>query len=142
MLSADKNVYEDDFAYQKINMIADPNQNPLIDFIMDSRNIYQHMYDIMFNAYVYQRINPQNPRHDNFVTQSIKMFSALMGNVSVSNFSGKQIKNQLVLMAQHKGNDKDKSKYDIRNLSSGEKLIWYVILVLNYLETMGSADYR
>lgn len=131
MLNADKNVYEEDFGYQKINMIAETKENPIINFIMDSRNIYQHMYDIMFNAYVYQRINPQKPRRDEFVNQSIKMFSNIMENVSVSNFSGKQIENQFILLA------KNDVKYDIRNMSSGEKLIWYVILVLNYLKNIG-----
>lgn len=131
MLSADKNVYEDDFSYQKINMISGSNQNPAIDFIMDPRNIYQHLYDIMFNAYVYQRINPQRSPRDEFVTQSKAMFSSIIQDISVSNFSGKQVEDQLILQARNNG------KYDVRNLSSGEKLVWYVVLVLNYIKNMG-----
>lgn len=131
MLDADKNVYEDDFSYRKINLITEGAESPIINFVMDSRNIYQHMYDIMMNAYVYQRINPQKPRRDEFVNQSMKMFSDIMENVAVSNFSGKQLKDQFVLLA------KNDVKYDVRNLSSGEKLIWYVVLLLNYLKNMG-----
>lgn len=137
MLSADKNVYEEDFGYDKINLIANKNSTPIIDFVMDSKNIYQHMYDIMMNAYLYQRLNPLQPRRDDFVNQSITMFSELMDGVSVSNFSGKQIENQFVLLAKNILPNQKSVKFDARNLSSGEKLIWYTILVLNYLKKIG-----
>ena len=137
MLSADKNVYEEDFGYDKINLIANKNSTPIIDFVMDSKNIYQHMYDIMMNAYLYQRLNPLQPRRDDFVNQSISMFSEIMDGVSVSNFSGKQIENQFILLAKNILPSQKSVKFDARNLSSGEKLIWYTILVLNYLKKIG-----
>lgn len=131
MLNADKNVYEEDFSYEKINLIGVRKSRPIIDFILDSQNIYQHMYDIMMNSYLHQRLNPSTPRRDDFVKKSVAMFSEIMDGVSVSNFSGNQIENQFVLLA------KNTVKYDARNLSSGEKLVWYVILVLNYLKDIG-----
>lgn len=137
MLNADKNVYEEDFGYEKINLIASKNSSPIIDFVMDSKNIYQHMYDIMMNAYLYQRLNPSQPRRDDFVSKSIGMFSEIMEGVSISNFSGKQIDNQFVLLAKNTLSSRKSVTYDVRNLSSGEKLIWYVILVLNYLKNIG-----
>lgn len=137
MLNADKNVYEEDFGYEKINLIASKNSSPIIDFVMDSKNIYQHMYDIMMNAYLYQRLNPSQPRRDDFVSKSIGMFSEIMEGVSISNFSGKQIDNQFVLLAKNTLPSRKSVTYDARNLSSGEKLVWYVILVLNYLKNIG-----
>ena len=137
MLSADKNVYEDDFGYEKINLIAGKSKSPIVDFIMDSKNIYQHLYDIMMNAYLYERLNPQKPRNDAFIHKSIEMFSELMSNVSVSNFSGRMIENQFILLAKNNTSTAKTVRYDARNLSSGEKLIWYVLLVLNYVNSIG-----
>lgn len=137
MLSADKNVYEDDFGYEKINLIAGKSKSPIIDFIMDSKNIYQHLYDLMMNAYLYERLNPQKPRNDDFIHTSIEMFSEIMDGVSISNFSGKQIENQFILLAKNSNDGLKSVRYDARNLSSGEKLIWYVLLVLNYIKSIG-----
>ena len=137
LLNADKNVYEEDFGYEKINLIASKNSSPIIDFVMDSKNIYQHMYDIMMNAYLYQRLNPLQPRRDDFVAKSMLMFSEIMDGVSISNFSGKSIENQFILLAKNTLPARKNVTYDARNLSSGEKLIWYVILVLNYLKNIG-----
>lgn len=137
MLSADKNVYEDDFGYEKINLLSGKSNSPIIDFIMDSKNIYQHLYDIMMNAYLYERLNPQKPRNDDFINKSKKMFSEIMDGVSIGNFSGRQIENQFILHAKNNASTLKTVKYDARNLSSGEKLIWYVLLILNYLEKIG-----
>ena len=137
MLNADKNVYEDDFGYEKIDLIAGKSKSPIIDFIMDSKNIYQHLYDIMMNAYLYERLNPQKPRNDDFIHKSMEMFSVIMDGVSISNFSGKQIENQFILLAKNSTDTTKPVRYDARNLSSGEKLIWYVLLVLNYIKNIG-----
>ena len=130
-LNADKIVYEDDFTYQKISMISEENMSPIINFVLDSKKIYQNMYNIIMNAYIYQRINPQNPRKDKFFNDSQIMFEQVMQGLRVSNFSGKDKKDQFVLMA------KSKAKYDARNMSSGEKLVWYTFLLLNYIKKIG-----
>ena len=57
------------------------------------------------------------------------MFHDLIKEISISNFSGKERKDQFVLIT------KGKTKYDVRNLSSGEKLVWYTLLILNYVKT-------
>ncbi len=130
-LDADKNVYEDDFTYQKITMISDDEINPIVKFVIQPKQLYQNMYNVMMNAYVYQRINPQTPKKDQFFSESKEMFHELISEISVSNFSGKEYKDQFVLVA------KNKEKYDARNFSSGEKLIWYTLLVLNYVKKIG-----
>lgn len=124
MLNADKNVYEEDFGYDKINLISGKNNSPIIDFVLDPKNIYQHMYDIMMNAYLYERLNPQKPRNDDFVHKSMAMFSEIMDGIAISNFSGKEIENQFILIAKNIMPSHKNVKYDARNLSSGEKLIW------------------
>ena len=130
-LDADKNVYENDFSFEKISMLSNTKRSPIIDFILDSKSVYQNMYDIMIKAYIYQRLNPQNPRKDDFFAKSKEMFDNLMDGVEISNFSGKHIDNQFVVVA------KNPKTYDARNLSSGEKLVWYVLLILNYIKEIG-----
>lgn len=130
-LGADKDVYEEDFSYQKINMMDDALVSPVIQFILNSKGIYQNMYSIVMDAYIYQRLNPQKTPKDLFVTHSKRMFKKLMYDISISNFSSKEKINQFILMAS---SDK---KFDARNMSSGEKLVWYSILILNYLKKIG-----
>lgn len=130
-LDADKNVYEEDFTYHKISMLSNEDVNPIVQFVLQSKSIYQNMYDIMMNAYVYQRINPQTPKKDLFVTESKDMYHELIPNIEISNFSGKEKKDQFVLIS------KNEQKYDARNLSSGEKLIWYSLLIMNYVKKIG-----
>lgn len=130
-LDADKNVYEEDFTYHKISMLSNQEVNPIVQFVLQSKSIYQNMYDIMMNAYVYQRINPQTPKKDLFVTESKKMYQDLISNIEITNFSGKEKKDQFVLIS------KNEQKYDARNLSSGEKLIWYSLLIMNYVKKIG-----
>lgn len=131
-LNADKNVYEDDFTYQKINMISDDLVNPVIQFVLNPKGIYQDMYNIMLNAYVYQRLNPLKNARNSFFSDAQKMFSELIKSKEISNVSGKEKVQQFTLMASV-----DKKKYDARNLSSGEKLIWYSCLFLNYIKSIG-----
>ncbi|WFR55638.1 AAA family ATPase [Anaerocolumna sp. AGMB13025] len=130
-LDADKNVYEDDFTYQKISMISEETISPIINFVLESKQIYQNMYNIMMNAYLYQRINPQTPKKDLFFSDSKEMFQQLIDNVTISNFSGKERKDQFILIS------KNSEKYDTRNMSSGEKLTWYTLLILNYIKKIG-----
>lgn len=130
-LDADKNVYEEDFTFQKISMLSNETINPIVQFTLQSKSLYQNMYDVMMNAYVYQRLNPQTPKKDRFVSDSKEMYHELISNVEISNFSGKEKKDQFVLIS------KNGEKYDARNLSSGEKLIWYILLVMNYVKKIG-----
>lgn len=127
-LDAEKNVYEEDFTFQKINMLSSEAINPIVRFVFQSKLLYQNMYDVMMNAYAYQRLNPQTPRKDKFVFDSKEMYHELITNVNISNFSGKEKKNQFILVSKNGG------KYDARNLSSGEKLIWYTLLIMNYIK--------
>lgn len=130
-LDADKTVYEDDFTFKKISMMSEEEINPIVNFALHPKKVYQNMYDTMMNAYVYQRINPQTPKKDIFLSESKEMFHDLIKGISISNFSGKERKDQFVLIA------KGKTKYDVRNLSSGEKLVWYTLLILNYVKKIG-----
>lgn len=132
LLDADKDVYEEDFTYQKISMMDEDLVHPAIKFVLNSKKIYQDMYSIMMNAYVYQRLNPLKPARNAFVINAQKMFNQLISSIKMVNVSGKAKEYQFIQMANH-----NKQKYDARNMSSGEKLIWYSSLILNYIKYIG-----
>lgn len=134
LLDADKMVDEEDFTFQKINMMSE-SKGEVIDFIMDPKKTYQNLYNIAMNAYIYNRLVPStagNNRKDQFTVESKIMFQEIMEshNISISNFSGQQKENQFVLTANKNG------KYDMRQMSSGEKLIWYILLLFNYIKSI------
>ena len=131
LLDADKMVDEEDFSFQKINMVSE-NTSEVIDFIMDPKKTYQNLYNIAMNSYVHNRLVPSKNRKDIFTVDSKKMFAEIMANHSITmgNFSGQQKKDQFVLIANRDG------KYDMRQMSSGEKLIWYILLLFNYIKSI------
>ena len=133
LLDADKMVDEEDFTFQKINMMSE-SKGDVIDFIMDPKKTYQNLYNNAMNSYIYNRLVPsgKNNRKDQFTVDSKTMFSEIMEshNISIGNFSGQQKQDQFVLTASKNG------QYDMRQMSSGEKLIWYILLLLNYIKSI------
>jgi len=134
LLDADKMVDEEDFTFQKINMMSDF-KSEVIDFIIDPKRTYQNLYNIAMNTYVYNRLVPSSSaknRKDQFTAYSKDMFREIMEShrIEISNFSGQQKEGQFVLLASKNG------KYDMRQMSSGEKLIWYILLLFNYIKSI------
>lgn len=131
-IEADKIVQENDFTYQQISMISNnKNRSLIVEFILNPKNIYNQMYNIMMNAYIFERLDPRTPPKNEFYKKSQEMFKSIFEDIEIKNFSSKYVENQFTLLA------KKQTKFDIRNFSSGEKLIWYLLLVLNYVNKIG-----
>ena len=89
----------------------------------------------MLNDYITERIIPGSPntKKDKYVVKSRKMFEELYQTLKIENFSGIKKKNQFILTAS----GMETGKYDVRYCSSGEKLIWYTLVLINYIQNMG-----
>lgn len=133
LLDAEKMVVEEDFLFQKINMVGD-DRGSIIDFIMEPKKTYQNMYNIMINKYVYNRLVPSDAakRKDKFTVDSIDVFNDIMKDhgISITKFSGQYKAHQFILCAKKNGT------FDMRQMSSGEKLIWYILLIFNYVKNI------
>lgn len=134
-VSAERKVFETDMDYDSIRLQKPGKLSPKISVIMDCDNLYNNLYSLMFKDYAYERIIPsgRDKKKDRYVAESKAMFHSLIPNITVGNFSGIQKENQFILQAK----SVQSKSYDIRELSSGEKLIWYSLLLLNYVKNLG-----
>jgi hypothetical protein len=64
------------------------------------------------------------------------MLKLLIPKIEISNFSGLQFPNQFVLLGKASHNRRV-NFYDIRNFSSGEKTLFYILLFINYVRQIG-----
>ena len=66
--------------------------------------------------------------------QSKKIFEELIPDIKIGNISSSVVKNQFVITTSK--TDDIKHNYEIREFSSGEKLIWYTAILLNYVKNI------
>lgn len=133
-ISADKTVEEKDVNFQELKLNSVDKISPIINFILKPNEIYYNLYSIMINDYIYERIIPQKPKKNKYFDEAKILLNKLIPYIKISNFSGKYRNNQFILLANSDGNGKN---FDIRKFSSGEKLVWYSLLLLSYIEDMG-----
>ena len=133
---AERIVYEKDMNYEDVRLRPEAKFSNKLNVIFGCDGLFNSLYSSMLISYVHERIIPSKRRNkkDRFVADSKKMFAEIFPNKAVLNFSGIEKQNQFILNASDR---ETKSKYDIRYFSSGEKLVWYTIILLNYIEQIG-----
>lgn len=131
-ISADKTVEENDLTFEDIKFASNVALSPIVRFILEPEAIYSNLYSAMINDYIYERIIPQKPRKNSYFISAKSLFAKLMPHIKISNFTGQNREDQFILLANNGGKN-----FDIRKFSSGEKLIWYTLLLLNYIKYMG-----
>lgn len=143
-LSAERRVRERDITLDEMHLTQDTSISKIVDVILNPDSIYDEMYGIMIDAWLLQRIDPRTHGRnwDEFIRDAKIQFHALIPSLEVTNFSPKKIAGQVVLTAAKIGESKDTVKRrrtipDIRDFSSGEKLIWYTLLLIYYVKNMG-----
>lgn len=131
---ADRKVREKNVTFNDVKIIKDSSVSRALNVIMKEESLYDTLYERMINGYIRERLVPSKSGQTNemaYFHKSKREFSYLMPDISIVNFSGNVISDQFILLAKtNKG-----KKYDVRHFSSGEKLIWYSLLLLNYFES-------
>lgn len=131
---ADRKVLEKNVTFNDVKIVKDNSVSRALNVIMNEESLYDTLYERMINGYVRERLVPSKSGQANelaYFYKSKKEFSYLMPDITINNFSGNVIPDQFILLAKM---DKGK-KYDVRHFSSGEKLIWYSQLLLNYFDS-------
>lgn len=143
-LSAERRVRERDITLDEMHLTQDTSISKIVDVILNPDSIYDEMYGIMIDAWLLQRIDPRTHGRnwDEFIRDAKVQFHTLIPSLEVTNFSPKKIAGQVVLTAAKIRESKDAVKRrrtipDIRDFSSGEKLIWYTLLLIYYVKNIG-----
>lgn len=133
-LGSDKHYAEESVTYEKIKITNKNNKGYLLDYILDYEHFSENMYQTLMNDYIKERVIPGSPRHDIYFSAAKILFNYLFPNINIKNFSG--IKNpefQLLV----KNEKSETGPFDVRLLSSGEKTIFYLCLLLSYFTNIG-----
>ncbi|MGG3891161.1 ATP-binding cassette domain-containing protein [Metabacillus fastidiosus] len=139
-ISSNKNIIEKDVTFDDIKLKQDKIISPIVKFVLDPTSIFENLYEILVNDYLHEKIIPvtrkgPTPRKDLYYHVTKLLFATLMPDLSFTNLSGIKRENQFIFSAKNKS--LRTKQYDMRQFSSGEKLIWYTLLFINYIKNMG-----
>lgn len=133
-LCSDKHYSEESVSYEKIMISKKTKIDFLLDYILGYSSFPENMYQMLMNDHIKERLIPGSPRYDIYFVAARALYSYLIPEINLGQFVG--AKNpEFQLMVR---NDRtSKNNFDIRYLSSGEKTIFYLCLLLNYFRSIG-----
>ncbi len=136
-VASDKHFIEENISHENISIDTNGNYNQLvIDTILYPDKIFSNIYQQLINDYIRERLVPAKPRKDLYFQVTKVQLKLLLPKIELSNFSGLYFKNQFVLLGKAT-KEKKINFYDIRNFSSGEKTLFYLLLFINYVQQIG-----
>lgn len=103
-----------------------------LNMVFFPRETFNLLYKRMFKDWAYERLIPTKGKIDLYFKLAEKLLQSIFNNIEFSNFSSNNYKKDEVvrLVTNSNGNIKSK-KYDMRNLSSGEKTVFYSFVYIN-----------
>jgi 5S rRNA maturation endonuclease (ribonuclease M5) len=128
-VDASKGFSEDTLRFDEIN-IGKNNKNDLsIEAILHPESLFIGIYRQLVKDYIHGRLIPSVPDRLLYYRVASQMFSQLIPNVELKNFSGNHKPGEFVLLGKANA-DKRKPLYDVRDFSSGEKALLSTLVFL------------
>ena len=135
-LDAGKSVLESEVRYTNLT-IADASRSDLaIRCVFHPQHAFAEMYRQIIQDYILERLVPSSPPRTLYQRVTNGAFESLIGNISIANFSPR-LDQQVALLARPKGMSRANA-YDIRELSSGEKTLYFTLAYLFLADTVGT----
>lgn len=136
-IDSNKSFIETDISYDNISISGQTESSSLIlNTILNPERIFTNTYSTLIRGYLHERLVPAKPRKDLYFLIAKVLLKELMPKVQLSNFSGIQFVNQFVLLGKS-SSGKHNNYYDVRNFSSGEKVLFYSLLFITYVKGIG-----
>ena len=136
-VDSNKSFIETDVSYDNISISDQVDfSNLLLNTIINPERIFTNIYTGLIKTYLRERLVPAKPRKDLYYLITKIQLKELIPNIQLSNFSGMQFANQFVLLGKSTFG-KHSNFYDVRNFSSGEKVLFYLLLFINYVHQIG-----
>lgn len=136
-IASDKHFIEENVSHENISIDTNDSYSKLvIDTIIYPEKIFSNIYQRLINDYIRERLVPAKPRKDLYFQVTKILLKYLIPKIELSNFSGLYFQSQFVLLGKASKENKV-NFYDIRNFSSGEKTLFYLLLFINYVQQIG-----
>lgn len=135
-IDSNRNISESNFSNEDINISNSDSKSLLNDYIIQPDKLFNTTYERLMKDYIRERIIPSTPRTDLPHYTSKILLHNLLEYLEFSNFTALERKDQFILQVK-RGKEKQKHIYDLRNLSSGEKTLFYVVHFICYVRSIG-----
>jgi hypothetical protein len=138
-IDSNKAFQEENILHSNLSLYSQSDPNKLvIDAILNPDKLFSNIYETLIKDFLLQRIVPLYPnKRDLYFDIAKVLLKKLLPELELSNFSGQHFTNQFVLLGKaNKGVTSTRNKiqlYDSRNLSSGEKVLFYTLLFISYI---------
>lgn len=143
-IDSDKHFEEQPVYHSNISFYSQDKYDQLtIETILKPENIYANIYQSLVKDYLVQRMSPAQPKRDIYYNATKLLLAELAPTLELSNFSGQYFDDQFVLLGKNNivppiaGKRAVSQTYDTRNLSSGEKALFYTLLFISYVPKIG-----
>lgn len=121
-IDASKGFSEETLQFNELNITDNSKIGLAIEAVLRPEKLFSGVYRQLVKDHVHGRLIPSKPDRLLYFKVASKMFTSLIPNVEIKNFSGKHKEGEFVLLG--KANiDKRKPLYDVREFSSGEKAL-------------------
>ncbi|MCB5953715.1 AAA family ATPase [Enterococcus sp. CWB-B31] len=127
-LPTNKSVIEKDYTFDNVILNNEKKYSSVLEAVLDPKNTYSHLYDLIFNDYITDRVIPRKPPRLSYFNNTKEAFQELIPHLEIDNFSTKEVEGQISLFIKSPW-----GKFDIRKLSAGEQLIWYSLIFIYYI---------
>jgi hypothetical protein len=135
-VDSNRNIHEEDFSNENIRLSQNDNIDLAIEYVSQPEKFFSSTYERIFKDYVRERIIPSTPRHDLPHYISKIFIHNIIDYLKITNFTGIERNNQFTLLVKKESGGRSNS-YDVRNLSSGEKTLFYIYHFLCYVKNIG-----
>ncbi|WP_150141586.1 AAA family ATPase, partial [Candidatus Enterovibrio escicola] len=121
-IDASKGFSEETLQFNELNIADNSKIDLAIEAVLRPEQLFSGIYRQLVKDHVHGRLIPSKPDRLLYFRVASRMFTSLIPNVELKNFSGKHKEGEFVLLG--KANiDRRKPLYDVREFSSGEKAL-------------------
>ena len=121
-IDASKGFSEETLRFNEINITENTRGDLALEAVRRPEELFSGVYRQLVKDYVHGRLIPSKPDRLLYYRVASRMFSKLIPNIELKNFSGKHKSGEFVLLGKA-NRDSRKPLYDVREFSSGEKAL-------------------
>lgn len=121
-VDASKGFSEDTLRFDEINIDDNEKSSLSLEAVFNPELLFSGIYRQLVKDYVHSRLIPSKPDRLLYYHVASKLFTKLIPNVELKNFSGNFKPKEFVLLGKANA-DQHKPLYDVREFSSGEKAL-------------------
>lgn len=129
-IDASKSFSEETLKFDAISIKDNDRKSLAFEAILHPELLFSGIYRQLVRDYIHERLLPSKPPRYFYYQVASKIFTTLIPNVELSNFSGNHKPGEFVFLGKANRNGQRSSYYDVREFSSGEKALFSTLTFL------------